>query len=56
MALFHIQNLTLHGPLNILQTRKSIINPKKFGDEYLELLKESEIDYDERYILKSVIE
>lgn len=29
---------------------------KKFGDEYLELLKESGIDYDERYILKCVIE
>lgn len=27
---------------------------KTFGDEYLELLKESEIDYDERYILKSI--
>ncbi len=29
---------------------------KNFGDEYLELLIESGIDYDERYILKSIPE
>lgn len=27
---------------------------KTFGDEYFEILKESGIDYDERYILKTV--
>ncbi|MEM0518396.1 MULTISPECIES: IS200/IS605 family transposase [Aequorivita] len=27
---------------------------KTFGEEYLEILKESGIDYDERYILKSI--
>ncbi len=28
---------------------------KTFSDEYIELLKESGIDYDERYILKSIV-
>ena len=28
---------------------------KTFGDEYLEILKESGIDYDERFILKTII-
>jgi len=27
---------------------------KTFGDEYLDILKESDIDYDERYVLKPV--
>ena len=51
---FHIVNQVLIMSLTTLKTKRFIIERKTFLEEYHKFLEKFEVDFDERYIFKTV--
>ncbi|MCG2420257.1 IS200/IS605 family transposase [Aequorivita sp. F47161] len=52
---FSYSKSQVHGVIQYIVNQEEHHKTKSFVEEYVELLKESGVDYDERYILKPVI-